>query len=95
MIRKNNVTQNCSNMLQSLIAISSENFMNICIYKYSFLGMISNKGFWPEAEGEEADEIDKFVGTGPMCRYAKDLPLLAEIMSEERINFSRKVTLFF
>lgn len=53
--------------------------------------MISNKGFWPEAEGEEADEVDKFVGTGPMCRYAQDLPLLAEIMSEERINFKTKV----
>lgn len=53
-------------------------------------GKISNIGFWP-SEGDEGDEIDKFVGTGPMCRYAQDLPLLARVMSAERINFDKKV----
>lgn len=53
--------------------------------------MISNIGFWPAGDGDEGEEVDKFVGTGPMCRYAKDLPLLARIMSEERINFQKKV----
>ena len=32
-------------------------------------GMISNQGFWP-SDGEEGDPMDKYVGTGPMCRYA-------------------------
>lgn len=53
--------------------------------------MISNAGYWPEDDEESAEEIDKIVGTGPMCRYAEDLPLLATIMSEGRINFEKKV----
>ena len=50
-------------------------------------GMISNKGNWPPDE----DVIDRYVSTGPMCRYAKDLPLLASILSETRINWDKKV----
>ena len=53
--------------------------------------MISNVGYWPEDDVEDAEEIDKFVGTGPMCRYVQDLPLLAEIMSEGKLNFKKKV----
>lgn len=53
--------------------------------------MISNAGYWPEDDAECAEKIDRIVGTGPMCRYVEDLPVLATIMSEGRINFEKRV----
>ena len=63
---------------------------NVCLY---FPGKISNGGSWPDAKAlsVKEDDTDKFVGTGPMCRYAEDLPLLVEILSEKRISFEKKV----
>ena len=42
-----------------------------------FLGVISNKGQFPAADGEAAN----FLTTGPMCRYADDLLPMYEIMA--------------
>lgn len=58
---------------------------------YLISGKISNDCAWSEARVKLQDDIDKFVGTGPMCRYAEDLPLLVEILSEKRINCEKKV----
>lgn len=61
--------------------------------------LIPNKGFWPE----DGEEYDQFVSTGPMCRYADDLPLLTRVLSgksaekvpfQTKVNF-RKVKIFY
>ncbi|CAL1289238.1 unnamed protein product [Larinioides sclopetarius] len=51
--------------------------------------LISNKGTFPDSE----DEFDQFVSTGPMCRYAQDLPLLTRILSNNssKIPWDAKV----
>ncbi|XP_042909373.2 fatty-acid amide hydrolase 2 [Parasteatoda tepidariorum] len=62
---------------------------------------ISNGGCYPEDADEDA-LLDDFISTGPMCRYAKDLPLLVRILSDnnnkvpldKRVNF-RKVKIYY
>ncbi|GIY21300.1 fatty-acid amide hydrolase 2-B [Caerostris extrusa] len=51
--------------------------------------VISNKGEFPEC-GEEWNEI---VSTGPMCRYALDLPLLTRVLADnnENVKWDEKV----
>lgn len=60
--------------------------------------VISNKGVFPEE-----DAIwDEVVSTGPMCRYADDLPLLSRLLADnnknvkwdEKVDF-RKVKIFY
>ncbi|GFT54549.1 fatty-acid amide hydrolase 2-B [Nephila pilipes] len=60
--------------------------------------VISNKGVFPE----ESDIWDEVVSTGPMCRYADDLPLLSRLLADnnknvrwdEKVDF-RKVKIFY
>ncbi|KAG8196361.1 hypothetical protein JTE90_009579 [Oedothorax gibbosus] len=51
--------------------------------------VISNQGTFPESD----DEFDQFVSTGPMCRYAQDLPLLTRVLSKNhnKIKWDEKV----
>lgn len=67
------------------------NFISVINKSYFISGKISNGGEWPEVKVKLQDDTDKFVGTGPMCRYAEDLPLLVDILSGKRINFEKKV----
>ncbi|GFW63110.1 fatty-acid amide hydrolase 2-A [Trichonephila clavipes] len=52
-------------------------------------GVISNRGCFPDSD----DEFDIFVSTGPMCRYAEDLPLLTRILSNnfKNVNWDQKI----
>lgn len=43
-------------------------------------GIISNDGHFPNSTDKN---FNKFLTIGPMCRYAKDLPTLTHIMSNE------------
>uniref|UniRef100_A0A2L2YIK7 Fatty-acid amide hydrolase 2 n=1 Tax=Parasteatoda tepidariorum TaxID=114398 RepID=A0A2L2YIK7_PARTP len=55
-------------------------------------GVVSNKGDFPYIEGEN-EKLDEFTSTGPMCRYAKDLPLLLKILSndDKRLQLNKEV----
>ncbi|GIZ04499.1 fatty-acid amide hydrolase 2, partial [Caerostris extrusa] len=67
-------------------------------------GCVSNYGEFPfsEMESDVTDETDIFISTGPMCRYAQDLPLLLHVLSEKhpklqlnaKVDF-RKVKLYY
>ncbi|GBN11415.1 Fatty-acid amide hydrolase 2, partial [Araneus ventricosus] len=60
--------------------------------------VISNKGEYPEC----SEVWDEVVSTGPMCRYAKDLPMLTRLLAEnnknvkwdEKIDF-RKIKVYY
>ncbi|GBN84790.1 Fatty-acid amide hydrolase 2-B, partial [Araneus ventricosus] len=58
-------------------------------------GVISNWGTFPfcHIETEHADRTVEFVSTGPMCRYAQDLPLLTRVLSDndQRLQLDTKV----
>uniref|UniRef100_A0A182MVM3 Amidase domain-containing protein n=1 Tax=Anopheles culicifacies TaxID=139723 RepID=A0A182MVM3_9DIPT len=46
-------------------------------------GIVSIKGHMPVCTD---DHFDQYLSLGPMCRYAKDLPLLLEIMSGPNVT---------
>ncbi|XP_042909371.1 fatty-acid amide hydrolase 2-A isoform X3 [Parasteatoda tepidariorum] len=54
--------------------------------------VISNYGSFPDDPEEDA-KVDDFVSTGPMCRYAQDLPLLTRVLSgyDKRVQWDKKV----
>lgn len=54
-------------------------------------GLVSNMGSFPESD----DEYDQFVSTGPMCRYAQDLPLLLRVLSNNSNNFKYEAKVDF
>lgn len=59
--------------------------------KIRIVGIVSNKGTYPEVETKEQDAI---LSVGPMCRYADDLkPLLRVIAGKEvdMLNLDSKV----
>ncbi|GFR13604.1 fatty-acid amide hydrolase 2-A [Trichonephila clavata] len=66
--------------------------------------IVSNWGSFPfcHINYEQEDNTVEFVSTGPMCRYAQDLPLLLRILSEndsrihldEEVNF-RDVNVYY
>ncbi|GFS39215.1 fatty-acid amide hydrolase 2 [Nephila pilipes] len=61
------------------------------------LGIVSNWGTFPHCqrvpEKKDSRAIVTFVSTGPMCRYAEDLPLLLKVLSnyDKRIKLDEKV----
>ncbi|GFY73721.1 fatty-acid amide hydrolase 2 [Trichonephila inaurata madagascariensis] len=58
-------------------------------------GIVPNWGSFPfcHIRYEHEDRTVEFVSTGPMCRYARDLPLLLRILSDNdpRIHLDEKV----
>ncbi|GFQ67726.1 fatty-acid amide hydrolase 2 [Trichonephila clavata] len=60
-------------------------------------GIVSNWGTFPYChmtpDKNDTRPTEKFIGTGPMCRYAKDLPLLMKVLSgnDSRIKLDEKV----
>ncbi|GFR01340.1 fatty-acid amide hydrolase 2 [Trichonephila clavata] len=69
-------------------------------------GVISNWGSFPSCQmnpdRKKTSPTDQFVSTGPMCRYAQDLPLVLKVLSandsriklEEKVDF-RKVKVYY
>ncbi|GBN24919.1 Fatty-acid amide hydrolase 2 [Araneus ventricosus] len=51
--------------------------------------VISNKGEYPEC----SEVWDEIVSTGPMCRYAQDLPMLTRLLADnnENVKWDEKV----
>ncbi|XP_055946096.1 fatty-acid amide hydrolase 2-A-like [Argiope bruennichi] len=58
-------------------------------------GVISNFGDFPFSQMEPnlEDRTVEFVSTGPMCRYAQDLPLLVKVLSDydQRLQWNTTV----
>ncbi|GFY65852.1 fatty-acid amide hydrolase 2 [Trichonephila inaurata madagascariensis] len=60
-------------------------------------GIVSNWGTFPHCQmtpvKKDNRPVEIFISTGPMCRYAKDLPLLMKVLSENdsRIKLDEKV----
>ncbi|GFQ71716.1 fatty-acid amide hydrolase 2, partial [Trichonephila clavata] len=60
-------------------------------------GVVSNWGTFPYCQKtpdkKDIRPTEMFISTGPMCRYAKDLPLLMKVLSENdsRIKLDEKV----
>ncbi|GFY60265.1 fatty-acid amide hydrolase 2 [Trichonephila inaurata madagascariensis] len=60
-------------------------------------GIVSNWGTFPYChmtpDKKDTRPTEKFIGTGPMCRYAEDLPLLMKVLSgnDSRIKLNENV----
>ncbi|PRD26897.1 UNVERIFIED_CONTAM: Fatty-acid amide hydrolase 2 [Trichonephila clavipes] len=60
-------------------------------------GIVSNWGSFPycqmSPDKKDTRPTEKFISTGPMCRYAKDLPLLLKVLSgnDNRIQLDQTV----
>ncbi|KAM4021272.1 fatty-acid amide hydrolase 2 [Anomaloglossus baeobatrachus] len=55
-------------------------------------GIVPNDGQFPDAHGSRTE----LLGTGPMCRYAEDLPLVLKVMAGkgvEKLSLNKEVSL--
>ena len=55
-----------------------------------FQGIVSIKGLYPTIDD---DNFNRYIGTGPMVRYASDLRLMMKVLSDKGQNFDERVKL--